>query len=289
MVPSRDICRSVRRAAPLVLRQPLPTPYHAAWMFSFLKGRAIAGLERVDGHCYGRRLNARDGWLDARLEGPDDRALRISIPSAAADQAADLLMRLRGLFDLDADSAAIDAHLASTPTLAPLVAAAPGLRLPGVWDAFEGATRAILGQQVSVQRATTLATILCERFGRGAFPTPQALANAEVASIGLPGMRGRAIAALAQRTLREGDGWLKDAAALRAGFAEIRGLGPWSAEYAAMRVSRDPDAFPDSDWGVQKVLGLKTAAARRWAEPWRPWRAYATMHLWFSRTTATEV
>ena len=158
-----------------------------------------------------------------------------------------------------------------------------------VWDPFEGAVRAILGQQVSVQRATVLAGLLCERFGDGAFPTPPALASAEVASIGMPGTRGLAVSAVARRTLAEGDAWLADAATLRAGFAAIRGLGPWTAEYAAMRVGRDRDAFPDSDWGVWKALGCKGAAARRWAEAYRPWRAYATMHLWFSRTAGEEV
>ena len=165
------------------------------------------------------------------------------IPALAVGTAADFLARLRCLFDLDADPAAIDAHLATEHTLAPLVRAAPGLRVPGTWDAFEGAVRAILGQQVSVQRATVLATTLCERFADDAFPTPAALANADVAAIGMPARAGSPLSAVAQRTLREGDGWLKDAAALRAGFAEIRGeirgMGPWTAEYAAMRVSRD--------------------------------------------------
>ena len=286
--PSAWRCARTRRRAPapLVLRLAFRDPYHAAWMFSFLQDRAIPGLESVAQHCYRRRIGA-DGWVEARFDGLDGNALRVSIPAAAIGNTTGILARLRRLFDVDADPAAIDAHLAKQSTLAPLVGAAPGLRVPGVWDAFEGAIRAILGQQVSVQRATALATTLCERFADGAFPKPSALACAEVAAIGMPGTRGRAVSAVAQRTLTEGDDWLKDAAALRAGFAEIRGLGPWTAEYAAMRVGRDPDAFPDSDWGVLKALGVKSAAARRWAEPCRPWRAYATMHLWFSRSSKT--
>ena len=263
---------------PLALQLACRRPYHAAWVFSFLKGRAIAGLESVAERCYRRRVG--DAWVEAKLDG---NVLAVSIPASAIDATADIPARLGRLFDLDADSAAIDAHLG------PLASAAPGLRVPGVWDPFEGAIRAILGQQVSVRRATELARMLCERFGDGGFPTPPALASAEVAAIGMPGTRGLAISAVAQRTLAEGDTWLRDAAALRAGFAAIRGLGPWTAEYAAMRVSRDPDAFPDTDWGVWKVLGCKGAAARRWAAPYRPWRAYATMHLWFSRTAAKEV
>ena len=213
-----------------------------------------------------------------------DDVLRVSLPAVASTNAADLLTRLRRLFDLDADPAAIDAHLAQHPELGHRVAAAPGIRVPGVWDAFEGAVRAIIGQQVSVARATTLATAICERFGDGAFPSAEVLARAEVAAIGMPGVRGRAVSAVARRVTDEGDAWLKDAEALRAGFSTIPGLGPWTTEYAAMRIARDPDAFPESDWGVFKALGVKGKPAREWAEPCRPWRAYATMLLWSSRS-----
>ena len=213
-----------------------------------------------------------------------DDVLQVSLPAVASPNAADLLARLRRLFDLDAYPAAIDAHLAQHPELAQRVAAAPGIRVPGVWDAFEGAVRAIIGQQVSVARATTLATKICERFGAGAFPSAEVLAKAEVAAIGMPGVRGRAVSAVAKRVADEGDAWLKDAEALRAGFSTIRGLGPWTTEYAAMRIARDPDAFPESDWGVFKALGVKGKPAREWAEPCRPWRAYATMLLWSSRS-----
>ena len=127
--------------APLMLRQTFRTPYHAGWMFSFLQRRAIPCLESVTRHCYRRRIGA-DGWLEAKLDGLATSALRVSIPALAVGTAADFLARLRRLFDLDADPAAIDAHLATEHTLAPLVRAAPGLRVPGTWDAFEGAVRA---------------------------------------------------------------------------------------------------------------------------------------------------
>ncbi|MDE0659975.1 MAG: DNA-3-methyladenine glycosylase 2 family protein [Gammaproteobacteria bacterium] len=255
---------------------PVRRPFNASLLFTFLQGRAVPGIEAVDGKRYRRRIEG-DVWIEAKMIGG---ALQIHIPARAAARAPDVIARLRRLFDADADSDAIDGHLAKHPKLAPRVRAEPGIRVPGVWDPFEGAVRAVLGQQVSVARATHLAGVLWERFGADGFPDPQALAEAEVAAIGLPGMRGRAISAIARRVVDDGVGWLQDPESLRAAFLEIPGLGPWTAEYAAMRVSRDADAFPDSDWGVVKALGLKGAKARQWAEPCRPWRAYAVMHLW---------
>lgn len=269
-------------ASEVELRTTLRLPYCAEWVLPFLKSRAISPIECVADNRYVRKLSA-DASISATLA---DDCVRIRIAPAAVADAADIEARVRRLFDLDADSPAIDAHLARQPELAPLVRAAPGIRVPGVWDAFEGVVRAILGQQVSVARATELAQRLCARFGDGAFPTAEALADADVAAIGMPGTRGKAVSEVARRVLAEGDSWLTDAPSLRAAFREIRGLGPWTAEYAAMRVARDADAFPDSDWGVLKALGVKGAPARRWAAPYKPWRAYATMHLWRSRTVS---
>lgn len=252
-------------------------------MFSFLAARAVGGVESGSATCWRRRLG--DSWVAVALRGD---ALLVTIPADAVGETERILAHARRVFDVDADAAAVDAHLATVPTLRPLVMRAAGIRVPGVWDAFEGAVRAILGQQVSVARATRLATMLCERFGAGAFPSAGALARADVPAIGIPGVRGRAISEVARRVAGEGDAWLLDADSLRQGFADIRGIGPWTTEYAAMRVSRDADAFPDSDWGVHKVLGVKGAAARKWAEPCRPWRAYATMLLWQSRAGAND-
>ena len=268
-----------RNAGPnLALRLRWRPPYQGKALLAFLEGRTVDGLERVADGAYRRRVG-KTAWAQAR---PTEDGLLVTIPSAASDRVAEMLERLRRLFDLAADSAAIDVHLAKIRQLQAAVRGAPGTRVPGVWDAYEGAVRAILGQQVSVARATALATRLCERFGNGEFPVPADLAKADVASLGMPGTRARAVTAVAQRVAAEGDDWLRDATALRAAFAAIAGVGPWTTEYAAMRVAADPDAFPDSDWGVVKALGMKGAAARRWAEPCRPWRAYATMHLWKS-------
>lgn len=254
---------------------PFQRPYHAAWVTTFLAGRALAGVESVVGPRYRRRL-AGGAWVEAELT---DHGLRVDVPATGAD-AVDAHNRMRRLFDLDASAAAIDAHLAECPNLADRVDRFRGVRVPGFWDAFEGAVRAILGQQVSVPRATVLAAALCERFGGGMFPSAKALARADVASIGMPGTRGRAVSKVAERVADEGDAWLLTPDTLRSGLADIPGIGPWTTEYTAMRVARDPDAFPDTDWGVFKALGCKGRAAREWAEPCRPWRAYATMVLW---------
>lgn len=259
---------------------PFQRPYHAAWVTTFLAGRAIAGIESVDGPRYRRRL-AGDAWAEAELT---DRGLRVDVAATGPD-AADASKRLRRLFDLDAPAAAIDTHLAEHPDLADRVDRFRGVRVPGFWDAFEGAVRAILGQQVSVSRATVLAAALCERFGGGMFPSAEVLAHADVASIGMPGTRGRAVSKVAERVAEEGDAWLEEPDTLRSGFADIPGIGPWTTEYTAMRVARDPDAFPDTDWGVFKALGCKGRPARAWAEPCRPWRAYATMVLWATGST----
>ena len=266
----------MRHASGQSSRLPFQPPYQGAALFAFLQGRTIGGLECVVGNTYHRRVGP-EAVVQAQLV---EDGIRVTIPPAAMDSKASILARVSRLFDLGADPIAIDALLAESPRLAESVRARPGIRVPGVWDPYEGAVRAILGQQVSVARATVLATRLCERFGDGAFPAAEDLAQADVASIGIPGTRGRAVATVAQRVAAEGDAWLQDANALRRAFAAIKGVGPWTTEYAAMRIARDPDAFPDSDWGVFKALGVKGAAARRCAEPWRPCRAYATMHLW---------
>lgn len=261
------------------LSLPVRQPFNASIVFSFLEGRGIPTIEAAGASFYRRRVRG-DMWIEATIT---DQVLRVRIPSGAAAGAPEVIARLRRLFDLDVDPEAVDRHLVKHPKLAPLVQAGPGIRVPGVWDPFEGAVRAVLGQQVSVARARNLASALCERFGADGFPDPQTLADADVASIGLPRIRGRAISSIAQRVVDAGVGWLEDAESLRAGFVDIPGLGPWTAEYAAMRISRDADAFPDTDWGVVKALGLKGRAARQWAEPCRPWRAYAVMHLWCSQ------
>jgi AraC family transcriptional regulator of adaptative response / DNA-3-methyladenine glycosylase II len=202
-----------------------------------------------------------------------------------------MVTRVRRLFDLDADPLRIDAHLAEDPRLAPSVRARPGLRVPGAWDTFELGVRAILGQQVSVAGATTLAGRLVQRLGRPVpggpaglthlFPTPEALAAADAASLGLPRARAAAIVGLARATA-EGRRPLEPGE----GPVALAGIGPWTAAYVAMRAGRDPDAFPAGDLALRRALAGEGGPApperevNLRSEPWRPWRAYAAMHLW---------
>lgn len=264
---------------------PVAAPYCAPWVFDFLAQRSLPGLEAVDGLCFRRTLQAgSDALVTVRW---DDGHLRVALPANAPLTMAQVLPRVARVFDVAADAPAIDAALAADPRLAPQLARSPGLRVPGAWDGFEIAVRAILGQQVSVARARNLAIALCERFGGGYFPSAQVLEDADVSAIGMPGRRGGAVRALARAV---GDGTLqlepggedeaRSAEAMTAALVALPGIGPWTAGYITMRVARDPDAYADADWVLLKQLGLTAAKARREAERWRPFRAYALMALW---------
>ena len=203
---------------------------------------------------------------------------------------------VRRLFDLDADLSMVHSVLADEPILADAVGKWPGLRVPGGWDGFEVAVRAVLGQQISVAAATTLAHRLVNRFGEyrigarpgleRAFPTPQCLVDARLESIGLPKTRAATIKALAKGCL---DGTVGFQAGQRldefvASFITLPGIGDWTAQYVAMRALSHPDAFPAGDLVLQQVLGagkrlsLKETESR--SQVWRPWRAYAVLYLW---------
>ena len=266
--------------AALRLRLGVRQPYNAGWVFGYLAKRAIHGLESVRGLSYKRRLEGDEPqWVEVRWENDGFTA---RIPFAPQGGLGELLRRIRRVFDLDADSAVIDAHLSSDPLLGPQVRSVPGLRVPGAWDGFETAVRAVLGQQVSIVRATRLAESLLVRYGAGAWPPPGVLAAANPAEIGLPGRRGEAIrqlAAAVESGLLQLDE-CADSETLQQQLCELPGIGPWTASYIALRVAKDPDAFPDSDWGVIKALGTTAAGARRRARAWAPWRGYALMHLW---------
>ncbi|MBK81275.1 MAG: hypothetical protein CMQ43_10255 [Gammaproteobacteria bacterium] len=289
--------RAARRGRPaaasgVALRLPVRQPYDADWVFEFLARRALAGFEAVSGRCYRRRVAGADGadaWVEVTWTGD---ALCLTVPDACTEPLSELLPRVRRVFDLDAEPGTIGDDLSRDPLLAPVVAAHPGLRVPGAWDGFETAVRAILGQQVSVDRATVLARRLLERFGGDALSNPARLARADVAAVGMPGKRGAAVrelaAAVADGRLTLHDG--ADPERLSQTLCGLPGIGPWTAGYVAMRVAKDPDAYPANDWVVLKMLegavsageARAAAAGRRGsrADGWRPWRAYAVMTLW---------
>ncbi len=284
----------------ITLRLDYRPPYDWEALLEFLSARAIPGVEEAGAGTYRRavRVGASAGWVAVGLD-PDRPALRAQVSLSLGSVLMPVVARLRALLDLDAHPAAIAGHLAQDRALRGLVARRPGLRVPGAFDSFEAAVRAILGQQVSVQGARTLAGRVAERFGqpletpfpglRRMFPAADALAAAtedEIAPLGMPGARARAVTALAQAVA---GGGLRlepagDVEAAMGRLQELPGIGDWTAQVLAMRVLGWPDAFPAGDLGVRTALGgVSAAEAERRAERWRPWRAYAAMHLWQSR------
>lgn len=257
-----------------------------AWeqLTAFLIARGAPGFERLEGRRYIRRvwMGAHCGEIAAE---PDEvrGVLHVDVAAELLPVLPELSMRLRRLFDLDADPEVICGHLARHRALAKRVAAAPGLRVPGTLDGFELALRAVLGQQISVKAATTLFTRLVEAFGR---PTAAAVASQSVErlmGIGLPRRRAETLRSLAV-AVADGSVVLeptRDPERARRALLALRGIGPWTADYIAMRALRDPDAFPNADLGLLRGLGVKRAAdLHRHADRFRPYRAYAAMYLW---------
>jgi AraC family transcriptional regulator, regulatory protein of adaptative response / DNA-3-methyladenine glycosylase II len=245
-------------------------PFHWPALLDFLRPRAVAGVEVVGEDSY------RRGDVEVRFDGT---ALLLE-GTAARRLPADDVARVHHLFDVDADSAAIAHHLGRDRLLAPIVAANLGIRVPGAWDPFELAVRAIVGQQVSVAAATTLMGRIAARHGL----EPEGLMRARV-NVGMPSARWETIRGLA-RAVARGDVVLARGATLDdsiAALTSVRGIGPWTAHYIAMRALREPDAFPQGDLGLRKAAGnITDRELLRRSEGWRPWRAYAAMLLWRS-------
>ena len=284
-----------RRTAPggeatgtLTLRLQHRSPYAAGPLLRWLGDRAVKGVEEVDGTTYRRVVGGSVIEVEPR-PGAGHVVARIDVDDVAT--VATIVARCRRLFDLDADPAAVDETLGADPLLASAVARHPGIRVAGTPDGFELAVRAVVGQQVSVAGARTLLGRLVERYGkpltapRGslthAFPTADAIADADLDGLGMTGARCRTLRALARETAsgRLALDPLADREETRQRLSAVPGIGPWTVEYVAMRALGDPDAFPATDLVLRRRLG--DDGVRR-AEPWRPWRAYAAMHLWNS-------
>jgi AraC family transcriptional regulator of adaptative response / DNA-3-methyladenine glycosylase II len=289
---------------PLTLRLAYRPPFDWAAMLAFLSARAPSGVEWIRAEEYLRTVRAgdRSGWLRVR-QAPDERVLLVELTHSLAPELAGVLTRLGHLFDSSARPDVIAAHLRRDPLLAEAVARRPGLRVPGAFDGFELATRAVLGQQVTVKGATTLAGRFAEAFGgqvetpywelRRACPTAERVAAADVgaiASLGITRARAATLVTLADevasgRLALDAGG---DAAAVVAQLIALPGIGPWTAQYVAMRALRWADAFPKEDVVLRKRLGGVTAAhAERLSQPWRPWRSYAVLHLWHACAEAS--
>lgn len=289
-------------AAAVVVRVPYRRPFSWAQVLAFLAPRAIPGVEiTVDGRW---RRTVRVGAAIAVVEVEDEpyAGALVARLTAAAGHALDetglaVVSRcLTRVFDLDADAGRIDAVLGRDPLLAADVADRPGVRVPGAVDGWEMAVRAVLGQQVSVAAARTLAGRIAGRWGpsvtgtgadgpvRFVFPDAAALADADLASVGVMPARAASIRALA-RALASAPDLLAPGApseSVLPRLGALPGIGPWTAQYLAMRALRDPDALPAGDLGLRRALGGADVAAA--ADRWRPWRAYGAMRLWTRQT-----
>ncbi|HVR80506.1 MAG TPA: AlkA N-terminal domain-containing protein [Luteimonas sp.] len=284
----------------LTLRLGYRPPYDFAALLEFLRGRALPGVEAVDQASYARVIGPIEtpGWLRVSAWPAGEHALKLELHGAPPTRLLEIVNRLRRMFDLDADPQAIAAALSGSPRLRPLLQQRPGLRLPSGWDGFEIAVRAVIGQQISVAAARTVSARLAQRFGQALptafgpglehlFPTPEALADADFAAIGLTRARAETVRTVA-RALLDGRVDFKSERTLddfTARWVALPGIGPWTAHYIAMRALGHPDAFLAEDLVLQRALPndgtrLTAKALARHAEVWRPWRAYAVIHLW---------
>jgi len=285
------------------------SPYDWEGLVGFLKLRAIEGVEVVSAGVYARTIAVGEDRGVLTVEPgakPDRLTATIRFPKLAA--LPGIIARIRRVFDLTADPQAIAAHLCSDPALAPRVAARPGLRVPGAWDGFELAVRAILGQQITVTAATLLAARIVRDWGEPlppamagvvpglthVFPSAERLAAADLSTLPMPRARSTALETLAKAVaadlaIFDPRGDLPQAIAR---LKSLAGIGEWTAQYIAMRQLREPDAFPSGDIGLMRAMAdaegrrPSAAALQARAEAWRPWRAYAALHLWTGENIA---
>ncbi|MFI7638596.1 DNA-3-methyladenine glycosylase 2 family protein [Nonomuraea sp. NPDC049400] len=261
--------------ATLRLRLHRREPYDVDGVFAFLAARAIPGLEEATRTSYARAVPGGTITLTPRR---DHIALDVAVDDTR--QLARIVARCRRLLDLDAEPGAIAEILGET-SIGPLVAARPGLRVPGAFDGFELAVRAVVGQQISVAGARTLLGRIVARAAGPLFPTPAELLDTDLTGLGLTNRR---IATLKHLAAHLADGHIdldggQDPTEAVAALLEVPGIGPWTASYIALRALRDPDAWPTGDLVLKKrmaCLGIPDDHIERW----RPWRAYAALHLW---------
>jgi AraC family transcriptional regulator of adaptative response / DNA-3-methyladenine glycosylase II len=276
----------------LVLRLPFTGALDWDALLDYFSARAIPGVEHVQGETYRRTIvvDGDPGVLELAPGGADHLLLRAHLPHW--EGLIHVVERARRIAGLDADPSAAVEHLATDALLAPLVAGRSGLRVPGTWDPFETGVRAIVGQQVTVSGATTLAGRIVERLGTPVpglralglthtFPSAATLADADLAGLGLTGARAAALASFAAAVA--GDDVRLDGSVgvdqLVGAVAALPGIGPWTAQYLALRMG-ERDAFPTTDLALRKAAGLDAKALGDRAESWRPWRALAALHLW---------
>ena len=296
-------------SARLSVRLPYRQPFDWRQLLGFFRHRTIPGVESVDGDVYRRSvcIDGRHGLIEMRsAEKPGFLVLSLAGVKTAA--MFEVVQRMRDVFDLDAPVAEISKVLRRDEVLRAGLRKSRGVRVPGAWDGFELAIRAILGQQVSVAAATTLAGRIAARYGEPleladdvprqtvhtVFPTPQKLARARFNRIGLIGARAETIRALSKHVAAGHISFdpSQDVDEFCERMCAIKGIGNWTAQYVAMRALKHPDAFPSSDLGLLKGIDpanrWKPKALETRAERWRPWRAYAALLLWQSAAEADD-
>jgi AraC family transcriptional regulator of adaptative response / DNA-3-methyladenine glycosylase II len=284
------------------LRLPYRIPFDASSILNFLGARAVPGVEDFVQGVYRRTMRLPHGaGIVALSDGGDHVRCELRLQDLRDLGAA--VQRCRRLLDLDADPVAVEEVLGADPLLAPLVRSSPGQRVPGSVDGAELAVRAVLGQQVSVAGARTLAGRLVAQYGQPLpvalagtderlahlFPEPASVAGADPGTLAMPAARREALRGLA-RALADGEIFLDpgaDREEVESRLLSLRGIGPWTSSYIAMRALGDPDAFLSTDLGVRRAISELGQASDRagvaaLAERWRPWRSYATQHLWAS-------
>ena len=292
--------RSVRPAPVLTFWLNYQPPLHWPSLLAFLAARCIAGVETVQAGVYWRSVVLGDCHAVLQVSKARGSRLKLTLSGVPSAALPGLIARVRRVFDLNAQPAQIEAQLATDPLMAKLIAARPGLRVPQGWDAFEQAMRTVLGQQISVAGAMTLAARLVARYSQPlslqaaapvqlshVFPTPAALVDEDLSVLGMPRARAATLSTLARTLLDEPHllrpGGDLDSAVQR--LCQLRGIGPWSAQYLALRQLGAADALPLGDVALVKALrlleGAEVQLADR-AQAWRPWRAYAAQHLWAS-------
>ena len=295
----RTARRQCQSGGALSVRLAYRPPLDWNSLLSFLSARAIPGVESIENNMYRRsvEVDGKSGIIEV-LPGSDGPYLILRMELPATDRLAQIVHRIRQMFDLNADPIRIADDLSADPVLKPAVSASPGMRLPGAWDPYELMVRAVLGQQISVKAASTIAGRIVQRFGKPiaaelnsrvthTFPKAEVLCNADLRAVGLTAARAQSLrniaAAACDGTLpRDSSGGLD---AIVNALKQIDGIGEWTAQYIAMRAFGEPDAFPYGDLGLRHAVSnggslILSAELARMAERWRPWRAYAAVYLW---------
>jgi AraC family transcriptional regulator of adaptative response / DNA-3-methyladenine glycosylase II len=299
----RDRRESNDKSATLAVNLPYRAPFNWDAMLEFFAHRAIPGVEAVSGKAYKRTISINDTHGVIEIQPAAKKGyLTLTLDGVATGSLFEVVQRTREIFDLDAPVAEIEKTLKKDRKLAALLKAHKGIRVPGAWDGFELAVRAILGQQISVAAATTLAGRIAKRYGGALkldnqspesslatiFPTPVRLSRARFNDIGLVKSRAATIRSLSVAVIR-GDinfDFSQDPDEFCEKMKSIKGIGDWTAQYVAMRVLKHPDAFPTADLGLLKAIEaperVSPSTLTQRAENWRPWRAYAALLLWNS-------